>query len=60
MGDVQVMKSSYVFKSLSDAQAFSRKNPEYAIIEPTTIQEKNENGKRYTFAVRKATVHARR
>jgi len=59
-GDVQVMKSSYVFKSLVEAQAFSRKNPEFAIIEPSTIKEKNEHGKRFTFAVRKATVHARK
>jgi hypothetical protein len=51
-GDVQ--KGFHVFKSLNEAKQFSHKHPEFRYVEPTTIQEKNAFGKRYTFAARKA------
>lgn len=57
-GDVQIMKSVHVFKSFNAAQAFARTNPGY-IVEPSTIQEKNEFGRKYSFAARKMTSLAK-
>lgn len=51
-GEVHVTKSVEVFKSLNEARAFSKRNPGYDV-GPTSIQEKKEFGKKYTFVARK-------